>query len=230
MPLDIAVGKNTSIGAIKGTVFDADNDNAPLADVIILMNGKATMTDKSGRFTIANISPGKYALNIDRRTIGVRKVTSCQMPLEVTVSGGEITSVEIGVMEGCRLAGKLIPSVSAAKFEKKIDDEVSLAGIEEFKRNTEANKLSNIVVELEQNGEVVRRITSKGEYQFLGLKPGKYSYRIYRDNLPENADFAEPEGTIELRSGQDKQLDFKVVPRMKSIEFIDEGEVDVISG
>lgn len=228
MPFDIAVGKNLTIGAIKGKVFDMDDDNKPLAKLTFMLNGKAAITNDRGEFTFAKIPPGKYALNIDRATIGTKKVTSISMPLEVVVSGGNITFLEIGVIKGCQLTGKLAAKVSIVSKVDDNSDKVSLEDPASFMQNTSSEKLSNIIIELEQNGEVVRSLTSNGDYKFYGLKPGLWNYKLYGENLPETVAFKEPEGTIDLKPGESEVMDFEIVQRVKSIEFIDDGEVDVV--
>lgn len=228
MPLDIPVGKNMTIGAIRGKVFDIDNENKPLGKMTLTLNGKAAVTNDRGEFAFAKIPPGKYALNIDRTSIDIKKVTSIAMPLEVVVKGGNVTSVEIGLIQGCQLTGKLAAKIQIAGKVEDQADEVRLEDSASFMQNTSAEKLSNIIIELEQNGEVARRLTSNGEYKFYGLKPGLWNYKLFGEGLPENVAFKDPEGTIDLKPGDSEVLDFELIQRVKTIEFIDEGEVEVV--
>src|SRR5215211_7898401 len=65
----LALGQ-TSSGKITGTVKDPDGAIMSGVDVSLISSNRAvlgaTVTDAEGRFTLENVAPGDYQLNIER--------------------------------------------------------------------------------------------------------------------------------------------------------------------
>lgn len=64
----------------------------------------------------------------------------------------------------------------------KKNPQTSVEDTEKFVKNTSPENLGSIVIELEQNGEIARRVTIGGNYDFSGLMPGKWHYKLYSES------------------------------------------------
>jgi hypothetical protein len=82
------------------------------------------------------------------------------------------------------------------------------------------------LVEISNGTEVFRQQTDRrGVVSFSHLRPGKWAFKVYENNLPEFHYVEKPETRIELRAGQSVEIATKVLPRPRSFEMIDQGEI-----
>ena len=80
-------------------------DPLPGANIYLVNTAYGTASDASGRFTIINIPPGKYAMKVDmigfksvqmdEMVISVNRTTSLDIEMEQTVIEGEVVTVEV---------------------------------------------------------------------------------------------------------------------------------------
>lgn len=105
-----AIAQNT--GKIRGKVTDKQTGD-PLAGANVSVQGSniSAVTDESGSFTLSNVKNGKV-------TIIISYVGFDDSKLSVTVTGGETTSVDAGLILATRPGSEVV--VSASKRPEKI--------------------------------------------------------------------------------------------------------------
>ncbi len=119
IPFGIPLSKRKKAGAIRGRVFDATLPNKPgLANVVLSLNGAGAVTNADGEFVFSALPPGQYTLNVDRKSIGLQRITEKPVPIVLTITGRETNTVDIGVISGASLVGAVLmlnknPKVSA---------------------------------------------------------------------------------------------------------------------
>ena len=235
IPLDIAVGKKTSVGLIRGRVFDTQKDGKPgISDVLLTLNGTAAVTDKDGRFIFPAIAPGKYSLNVDRKSIGLSRIPAEKSPFVVEITGGDTTKVEIGVLSAASLSGivRLCSNNSsnqpsdASLPGNTTSDGKSIYIVGNPKAQENERGLGNTLVELTDGSEILRRATdSNGEFLFESLRPGKWQLKISDYNLPAYHYIENPEREFELESGGQEKVTVRVLPRLRQIKMIEQGDM-----
>lgn len=89
-------------GTITGTVTTADNRPAPAVSVVLKGTKKATLTDEDGTFTLRNISPGTYTVEVSligyetvAQTVTVETNQAATIALQLNVSEKKLTEVVI---------------------------------------------------------------------------------------------------------------------------------------
>jgi hypothetical protein len=167
---------------------------------------------------------------VDRKSIGLNRVTEQQLPVAVEVKGGRSASLELSVTPGATLSG----AVTVAPAESATDNETRPNAAEacvvgDPRQNGQGPAqpgLPNLLVELRRGDEVTRRVTDRqGAFLFEGLRPGQWHLKVYPDGLPEYHRLTTPEVDLQLESGQSKEVVIKVVPVVRRIKMIDGGEV-----
>ena len=93
-------------GKVSGVIIEKDSKEAlPGANIYLVNTAYGTASDASGRFTIINIPPGKYAMKVDmigfksvqmdELVVSVNRTTSLDIEMEQTVIEGEVVTVEV---------------------------------------------------------------------------------------------------------------------------------------
>ena len=87
--------------------------------------------------------------------------------------------------------------------------------------------LGNTLVEITGGEEVLRQLTDeKGEFSFEDIRPGKWRLKVYDYDLPAHHYLEYEEFQIELKPGEEKEVIVRVLPRLRPIQIIEEGEIE----
>jgi hypothetical protein len=70
-------------------------------------------------------------------------------------------------------------------------------------------------------------VTDKnGRFSFEQLRPGKWTVRFLSDNLPPHHYFEKEELRVDLKPGEEKNIEAKVLLRRRQIQMVDEGPLN----
>ena len=224
----------------------------PVKDLIIRINGSTAVTDEDGYYSFPSLKPSIYYLRIDKSKIGLNKVMTRKVPMEVIVKGGEIKQIDLGITTAAAFTGKIFvytvvndsssDHFSAEKMHEH-QDEFYVSGnsngplkkLKNEKGNGVTNgkvklkkdyALENITIELKREDEVQRRLSDKnGRFAFEDLRPGKWSVKLYDFNLPEYYQFERGTFEIELKPDEKKTIEIKVIHKRRKIRFINDREI-----
>ncbi|MBI5207021.1 MAG: carboxypeptidase regulatory-like domain-containing protein [Candidatus Firestonebacteria bacterium] len=233
----IPIVKKQGIGNLMGIVYDAEKPGKiPLPNVLLLMDDMSAVTNQNGEFIFPSLSPRTYNLWVEKIFIGLDRVTIEKLPIPVEVHPGVTTNIEIGVVTSARIFGKL--SVFAQKNDLKEATEnnkdASIVGPGILSSNTsfdssnyeEVEGLKNIQIELTNGKEIMQHFTdNKGEFSFRDLRPGNWTIIVSDANLPEYHYLENKEIHFELKPGEIKDVEIRVLPKIRYIRIIEEGEI-----
>jgi len=170
----------------------------------------------------ANLAPGSYSLDIDRRSVGINKMASCPLPAAVSVEAGRIARYDIGLVDGAVFKGQVTVRQSDDKPSQTSDSAIITSGLIPGKEFQKA-AVANLIVEISMGDSVQRRVTDlDGRFTFSGIQPGQYSYKLYDINLPEGYKINNPEGAVNLVASEETEQNFTISPRIRKIMIIDE--------
>ncbi len=234
IPLGLPVCRKKSVGSIKGYVYDQESQN-PIANGLLRLSGSTAVTDTAGNFTFLSLKPGIHYLNVDTATIGMDRIPSRKTPIELIVQGGKKTYVQIPVTRAAWLSGRIMVYRYENNRNKDALSENYLAPDKPYyivgdsggdignARLIEANGLPNTIVELKDSSEIRRILTDRqGRFEFKELRPGKWTLKIYCDNLPEYHYFEKDTFEVELKPGQGTEISAKLLPKKRRIRIIAE--------
>lgn len=208
IPMQLPVSKKKSIGMITGIVYDVENKNTPIPNVILSVGEATAVTDLHGEFIFPSLKPGTYFLKIEKGSIGLKRVITEKLPVSVKVNGGETERLEINVVTACRITGKI------KVFDFLNHDKNNLQ---------DTGGLSNTLLEITDGKEIIRKLTDEdGNFSFEEMRPGKWAIKIYGDNLPLHHYLEIIEFTVDLTAGEAKEFKIRVLPRDRTIRILEE--------
>lgn len=163
------------------------------------------------------------------------------MPLTVEVVGGESTEVDLGVVRAAQLSGKVLVMPANGNGNGNNGNggngngngangngngAVVIGEPGNNKGRREPTGLANVLVELANGQEILRRITDqKGEFLFDSIRPGSWHLKVYDHNLPAYHYLETPEQDLTLEPGARAEITVRILPKVRQIKFIDEGVI-----
>lgn len=242
IPLGLPVAKKKNIGSIRGRVYDAEAPGQPgVAGVILRTNGATAVTNAKGEFIFPSAAPGTYQLFVDRPSIGLERVTEQKLPLTVEVVATAVTGVEIGLVRAATVSGTvlLIPANGNGNGNgvngnggnhndngANGNGAVVIGAPGANNGKQEPTGLANMLVELANGQETLRRITDQnGRFLFDSVRPGPWRLKVYDHNLPAYHYLEMPEQDLTLEPGARAEITVRVLPKVRQIRFIDEGAI-----
>ncbi|MBN1552128.1 hypothetical protein JW979_11685 [bacterium] len=243
-PFAVPISKKRNIGVVRGTIHDYITGE-PIRDALIRINGSMAATDKEGYFIFPALKPNDYYLTVDKASIGMNRVTVEKTPMKISVSGQSEQEINVQIADGSQICGNVcvytVVNDSSDHFSSQEMnnhlDEFYVSGSSRDKINrsrsfvtngktklVEAYCLSGIVVEVQCQEEIHRRVTKEdGSFCFDELRPGDWILKCYETNLPEYHQFEPNQQMIHLYSGTKQEFQIKVVPKGRKIRFQQEG-------
>ncbi|MHB0937187.1 MAG: carboxypeptidase regulatory-like domain-containing protein [Armatimonadota bacterium] len=222
LPIDLKVGRKKNIGQIQGQVYDPGQPGNPgVAEVILRVNNVAAVTDNHGRFTFPALPPGNYTLMVDQRSIGLNRITLQTMPMQVSVTGGQVTRVNIGLTPEATLTGQVL--VKPAITQSGSDAQQPAIIGDPTKRNAAKGEygLANVLLELSNGTEILRRLSDhNGAFTFDRLQPGRWHLKIYGGNLPAYHRLEAAEMDFELTAEETAVATVNVLPLARPIKLL----------
>ena len=230
IPFGLPVERKKSVGMLDGGVRDEETGQ-PIPNAILRLNGATAVTDSAGEFTFPSLKLGTFYLNVDRASIGLERIPVQKTPLEVSIKGGKEESVTIGITKSADFIGKIMVYEFAGEdgLQKgfAIDKAVKKPLREEGKEQmVELRGLANVLLEFKSKLETWRVLTDrKGRFRFDDIRPGQWTLTAHSDNLPEYHYLEKDIFDIELVPGEKKELLIKVLPRKRTIQIIEQGQI-----
>ena len=242
IPLGMPVSRKTTVGRLRGRVFDAEAGRAGVGGVIVRANDLAALTDENGEYAFNGLEPGPYLLTLDSSAGARGKITLERTPLEVSVAGGRNSECSIGLVTGASVEGRILvykidrseaipaikPPAGNGPAASEVEDKPKAD--EAKPKMVESGALSSAIVELVgADGEIFHaRTDEEGRFAFEGLRPGKVSVSVLPDTLPEFHVFEQGTFELDLTPGSRREVEFKVFPVVRPIQIITAGEVTII--
>jgi hypothetical protein len=235
LPLEIPLSKNTGQGTLKGRVcYEEESNKTPLSRVILTTQGTMAITDEEGEFIFPSLEPGICFLQTDRSSIGLDRVPTEKLPLLIEIKTKKTTEIEIAVVRSGRIFGRVkaffpVADTISGGVKRSSSDSLIWSdpeGKEGFEKENIIRRIGNTLVELYDEKETLRQVTDQnGWFSFEDLRPGRWALRVHTDNLPDLYFLEQKELCFELKPGEEKEIEVRVLPRLRPIQIIEEGEI-----
>lgn len=194
-------------GTIKGKIVDQQGNGKE--GIYVRVSSETTVSDKNGEYEFKLVPPGRQMLLLDNDKLELNEVTNTPMPLEVDVIENETNEINIQIVRGSRLNGKI-------ELEK-----TSLSAL-----NNQDAALENIVLELLSNFDKYRVTTDRnGLFMFPLFRPGTVMLKIYSNTIP--AGYALPQSNYSwtISSDEEKEVVITLESKKKNIIFKPSGNI-----
>ena len=215
VPMSIPVSRLSASGQLRGSIRDAQSQRG--IGGILLYAGEATaVSSEAGEFVFPGLQPNVYHLQVDLGSLGMDRVTTVPTPIDVSVRGGEETTIDLGVIPGATIRGSVL------LFGIREPQPVDTTRTEYI----ELRGQPNVLVEISRDGETQRRIAdNKGRFQFQNVRPGTWTMRIQDGNIPQYHYFEHDTATVIVGPSEQRQVMFRVLPRKRTIQILEEGRI-----
>jgi len=230
IPVKIPVSKKKSTGILKGRVYDEEKSGRPpMPKVLLTVNGANAITDNNGEFIFPSLVPGAHHVQVEMSSIGLNRVTRQRLPILVEIEGGKTNFIEIGVVSYCSISGTVVDFASTSNHKLNNEDgrpnnSLFLEGSGEVKEKELG--LKDITVQITKAQEILQQITDEeGRFSFEDIRPGKWTLKVHSQNLPAHHYLEQEELQIEIGPGEAKKVEIKVLPRLRPVQMVEEGEI-----
>jgi hypothetical protein len=215
VPIGVPIARSTVSGQLTGRVVDSEK-GMPVPNVLLYAGGATAVTDRDGEYSFPSLKPDRHVLQVDMATVGLNRVTQQRLPQEVTIVGGEETRFDISLTRSVTVVGTVLLYPAQ---EQSIAD-TSAPVLKEPIGHVGA------VVELSNAEEVHRRLTdNRGRYTFADIRPGKWTFKIFIGNLPDNYSFERDSFELTLVPGSSTETIFKAIPRKRRVQILRQGQL-----
>ena len=205
--LGIPLKQVVSGGEITGKVVD--QNGAPVEGVYIRVLSETDVSDKNGEYEFKLVPPGRQMLLINKEKLGLEEVTNIPIPLEVDVVDNETTTINIQILKGCKISGRI-------ELEK-----TSLNAL-----NDENASPGNIVIELNSDFDSYRIATDRnGNFSFPLVRPGNVELKVYPTTIPAGYALPQSNYSWNLEPGEEKELIITLESKKKNIIFKPSGNL-----
>lgn len=194
IPFGIPRPGSRSAPRVRGRLIDLAGE--PIANVIVRIGDRAVSTDAGGAFTLPGHASEVRYLDIDRLSLGLRRMPYAQMPM--AIEPGQRDEIVITVGESARLDGQI-------------------------EAHGEAALPPRLLVEIGDGEARFRAMADRhGRFQFHDLRPGAWQVSIV-SGLSADLVLNQEVINVELVGGEAAVARFEVRPRERAIEIIRQG-------
>lgn len=223
----LPVSKNNRIGALTGVVTEiVGSETRALGNITLLMANMAAVTNSNGKFVFADLAPGTYTLDLDRRSGSINKIAATGLPAEVYIAGGKLAVLDLTLEDACQLTGEvMVASVDIPEGPTRLGQQSAgklLAPMPSGFRKITGETLSGVAIQILTDKKQYQAISdSAGRFVFYGLTAGQWEYRILRSSIPKGYQIDRLNGMIEVTPAAENQLIFNISPIIRTIEMVE---------
>jgi hypothetical protein len=216
IPFGMPVSRRDEVGTLRGEVYDQET-GLPIKDVILKLADATAVTDKAGRFSFPTSPVGTHHLTVDRASIGLGRITRRRFPMEISVEGGKTASIEIAVVRGATVTGR----IDVYAYE---DSTSGILTPDSRRRLEKTGGLANTLIELTDGEETKRLLTAgDGSFSVHELRPGRWTFVIPPEHLPEHCSVENPDMHFTLQPGEAHTVSIRIIPRERPIRILEDG-------
>ena len=195
------------LGQVSGQVRNPRGE--PIEGLYLTLGRLATRTDAEGRFWFPAVPEGEHVLAF----LSTGYLSQPPLPLRLAVKAGEEVRLDLTLMPTGVVRGRI-------RLVLPEPEPGVIYGIPDL--NPE-KLLASLLVEARQGDQIIRRYTDgQGTFYFGALTPGRWQIRIFFDRFPGayrlEPDFQE----VEITSGANVALEFRLYPLPRPIQFEEE--------
>lgn len=213
IPLGVPIKRITAVGQLRGTV--KDDSGKGLANVLISAGDDAALSNKQGEFFFAALKPGAAYITVDRASIGLDRITTQPMPLEVDILGGEETTLDLGVTKSILVSGTVI--LYESKEQALGDTTTSVIDL---------GGRSGVFLELSNGTDYNRRVTDNhGKFSFADIRPGHWTLKVIGGDIPEYHIIIPDTTAIDAKPGEREDVTIELRPKRRVIKMLEQGAV-----
>ncbi|MDZ7723180.1 MAG: hypothetical protein U5R06_10345 [candidate division KSB1 bacterium] len=201
-PFGIPLYKKEDLAQIRGKISSQNGEN--INNIIVRLNGYTAITDTAGYFVFSGIKPGLHFISLDRSTLGMQHVTTIPLPIKIQALPEGDNYFGLTLTTGAIVSGRLHVLQDGKKNPLSTLD----------------TPCSQIVIEMRQGEQVLRRIANKdGSFEFENTRPGNWQLKVYDNCIPDTHQLERSEWAFQLNPGGQKHIEIMLQRKERKIQF-----------
>lgn len=216
VPVGLPVGRTGESGAFRARLVDHETGR-PVAGALVRIGEMARFSDAAGGVSFTGLAAGSHYVEVDRATLGQNRMTTPATPLAISLKAGDTKQVEIRVMRGIRVHGSIRLLELRRALRLGAPDSVADAG-----------PYRDAIVELTQGADTLRTaLDAWGRFTFVDLPSGKWQLQAIAENLPRHHRLDPGRLDLDLRAGETRSVEMRVVHAPPAMQVIAREELTV---
>jgi hypothetical protein len=207
-PLRLPTSRLNVGGRARAQVVDAETGHG-VQGALVRMGEVAAITDKNGIANFKGLEGGEYHAVVEGG-VGAGQI----------VEGGNVNVVEkqrpaefkLNVTRGARVQARL------RRMEKATQGGGPTAGADSL---VEVGPVNGAVLALISARDTIwQSADDRGRVDFGALPPGHYTIKVVAGDVPEFTSFDRKEMELDLKAGEARTIDFRLVPQIRTLQFM----------
>lgn len=216
-PLSIPTAPLRTPGRVSGRIVDAATGRG-LPDVLVRVGKEAAISDANGRVALSGLAPGSYGLSVESADRSRGGVILGDQTVEVSANAGAPRRFATALAVGAHVRATVRQSafsngVVAAESDSLVD----------------AGSMDNVVVALIGVRDTIYQTTdAEGRIDFGVVTPGTWTAKVIGEDLLAFHSFERESYSLVIRGGEQRDLDFRLVPKRRTITVLVSDEPQVL--
>lgn len=214
LPLQLPVARPQTSSWIRGRIREeATGVGAP--GVMLRLGEQLAMTDDKGQFQFARVVEGTHVLDVDMNTVAVGRLLRDSVMRTVTAVNGRGTDVELTLVQGGRLTGRVL------WFDAAPRSSLDSAALARAPVAVLRGGAPDIELLLESGTRKLRTVTnSSGDFAVEALEPGPWRVSVSQLDVPPTHVSADT-ALIEVRPGESTSVTLRIMPRRRTVHVVE---------
>jgi hypothetical protein len=212
-PLRLPTSRLNLGGRARARVVDVETGRG-VQGALVRMGDVAAITDKNGIADFKNLEAGQYHAIVEDGVAAGQIVEGGN----VTIDSARSAEVKLNVSRGARVETRL-----RHMQRPNLGGSGANAGADSL---TDAGPVRNAVLALISSRDTVwQSADDKGRVDFGAIAPGRYTLKVVAGDVPEFTQFEKKEFELDLKAGETREMEFRLVPRIRALQFMGEETV-----
>ncbi|HET9425447.1 MAG TPA: hypothetical protein VFO55_08755 [Gemmatimonadaceae bacterium] len=213
-PLRLPTSRLDLGGRARARVVDAETGKG-VQGALVRMGEVAAVTDRNGIATFKGLEIGDYHAVVEGGIAAGRLVNGGS----VNVGPGRPAAFELNVSRGARVQAHLrrmerVHGGSGSTPNPGADSLVDVGGVGQA-----------VLALISARDTIWQSSDDRGRVDFGAIIPGRYTVRVVAGDVPEFTAFEKKEVEIEVAAGETRDIELRLVPQIRAVQFIGEETV-----
>ena len=206
-PLHLPTSRLDLGGRAQAQVVDAETGRG-IEGALVRMGEHAAITDKQGNAYFKGLEMGEYHAVVDGGPAAGRLVIGENT---VAVKSSRVpASLMLKLARGARVAARIHRyERNAAAAPNAVDSLVDMGAVN-----------STVLALVSGKDTIWQTSDDKGRVDFGSVAPGRYTVAVVAGDVPEFMAFENKEVSVDVASGDERQVEIRMVPVNRPVEFM----------
>jgi hypothetical protein len=207
-PFGIPTAPVNAVGRARVEIVDGETGHG-VAGALVRVGGQAAVTDANGFAAFRDLKPGEYRPVIDGAAVAGRVVATGGL-VSISPTSRKPAEIRMSLSRGARIVAVV------RSFERT----AMASGSDTLQ---EVGTVGQVPVALVTPTDTLWQTSDdRGRVDFGSVAPGHYTVAIPRYDAPDHMALAQTGFEIDVTAGENRQVEFKLIPQARQIEFVGE--------